>query len=81
MPAKSKTNGSPHYQVMFYDSFDHDWIEVSDESRVKFAYLKSAISKRNKLNKKVAPGNFDHYGVIDLITNMEVDCPINHVAT
>jgi len=65
------------YRVDFYDMFD-GWIGGTLDNPNEFDDLSQAIALRDKRNAELDEANKradEHYGVIDLETKHEVDCP------
>jgi hypothetical protein len=65
------------YQVAYYNTFgDMRWEPTGSE----LDDLNEAIAERDKLNATLDKGTFeccDHYGIIDLNTGVEIECPLN----
>ncbi len=66
------------YRVDFYDMFD-GWINKDmEEIKDDFENIEDAKALRDKNNEKLPDSNKrcgEHYGVINLETNSEIDCP------
>ena len=64
------------YQVAYYNTFgDMRWEPTGSE----LDNLDEAIAERDKLNATLDKGTFecgDHYGVINLDSGVEIECPL-----